>query len=105
MVPAINPEVDEPSTHALGLWELVHPPVYTAVFPAGKEPDPAVVRAIRQEFHPEFLPLWMAKHYRDPSGSYIDFGWYVLGRWAPIAGDPEKEPVNVCRPSLASFSF
>lgn len=77
---------------------------FTCVFPPGEEPDAGLVRQIRV-FDPNFVPLWMRKTYHDPQGVELTFGWYVIGRWAPIADDESRDPIKVDRPSRKSVLF
>lgn len=85
----------------LGQWQeiAIH---YSAVFPPGKDPDPALVAEVRS-LMPEFVPLHLRKVYATHEGGeeYLDF--VVAGRWARTADDPEKEPLRLARPDDFPF--
>ncbi len=84
----------------MGKWRLVGEPIYTAIFPPGDEPDPAIVRAIRR-FDPDFIPLACLKMYQTPTGGEDRRVYTVIARSVP---DPEESPddcapVNVMLPA------
>lgn len=86
----------------LGMWQCVDTQ-YSAVFPAGFEPDPSLVARIRG-FYPQFVPVWMVKEYVTPSEGHVTFGFYVIGRWEPfVPQDEDGTPLTITRP--ADFPF
>jgi hypothetical protein len=97
----VTPAPDVPIWYLVGIS-------FSAVFPPGCEPDWDLVREVRREFHPEFVPLWMVREYRPPYGSNMEFGYYVLGRWAKTIDEDQESrlPLNVMRPDRsANYPF
>jgi hypothetical protein len=83
----------------LGMWRSVGAPEWTAVFPAGNEPDPGIVKAIRV-FAPHYVPLWLRKAYRSPTGDLTAYEYHVVGMHTdnPTEAQDDWEIVNVIRP-------
>lgn len=77
--------IDE--TYWRGPDEVCH----SLTFPVGEEPDPAMVAAIRREFFPEYVPLYVTKLYVAPDGSHVPLGYHAIGRWARYPDDDTEE--------------
>lgn len=99
-----RPAEYDPTLEDLGLWRVLTLADYTCVFPAGFEPDREIVDAIRREVYPWYVPLWVRKRYRAPTGQLLLMGWHAIGRWTPHADDAFKDPVNAPRPTVG-FPF
>lgn len=84
----------------LGFWTPVGKPSWSAVFPAGDEPDPGIVAAIRV-FAPHYVPLWLRKEYKAPTGARSVYGWHVIGMHTDDPGEAEwsGNVLNLQRPS------
>lgn len=84
----------------LGFWTPVGEPSWSAVFPAGDEPDPGVVAAIRV-FAPHYVPLWLRKEYKAPTGARNVYGWHVIGMHTDDPGEAEwsGNVLKIQRPS------
>lgn len=84
----------------LGMWQPTGRPEWTVVFPAGLEPDPAIVKAIRV-VAPRFVPLWVTREYISPTGERRTYGYYALGMHSDVPEESAEEdfeglgPVNV----------
>jgi len=98
--PSLTPSADVP------IWKLKSA-IFTAVFPTGYDPDWALVKEVREQFDPHFVPLFMVRDYKPPHGSDLQFAYYVIGRWTPsIDEDQEgRPPLNVTRPSKTDEKF
>jgi hypothetical protein len=87
--------LQDPTAADLGRWRLLEVE-YTAIFSDGLDPDPAVVRAIR-EFDPAYVPVLVRRVFKSPTGGVDAFGYHVIGRhithWAP--GEEAQQPVNL----------
>ena len=103
--------VVNPALSALGLWQPTSEPIWSGVFPAGQEPDEAIVRSIRS-FCPDFVPLYVTTEYLAPVGgerkraSYHAFGMHTN---QPEGSEDDDalcgEPVSVLRPTTWPARF
>lgn len=77
------------------IWQ-VEDTVFTAVFPAGDEPDKNLVKQCRVH-DPHFVPLWCWKVYRTPAETVEKTGHYVIGRYVPAGLDLDdtKKPLRL----------
>jgi len=100
MVMQYTPSDDVP------LWRLKSV-MFTAVFPTSYEPDWGLVREVRREFDPNFVPLFMVRDYKPPSGSDMQFAYHVIGRWTRMIDEDQegRPPLQVTRPSRKSENF
>lgn len=84
----------------LGLWQEKGRPKWSTRFPAGHDPDPAIVREIRS-FCPDFVPLWVVRTFVTPTEGSKDYGYYALGIHIQNPEETEDDawdalgPVNV----------
>lgn len=67
------------ATARAGNWTLLASE-FSAWADPGFEPDESIVRAIRREFDPEFLLLWVRRIYRTPGGNVIKKGYHHIAR-------------------------
>jgi hypothetical protein len=69
---------------------------FSTIFPAGMQPDRSLVKKVRDEFDPYFVPLFMVREYKPPYGSKMKIEYFVIGRWS---SEPEeaREPLRVQR--------
>lgn len=79
-----------------GVWECMGTS-FTAVFPPGHEIDESLVRKIREEADPDFVPLLVTKVFRTPAETEEKVSYFVIGRHVPSSewGDDSKEPVKL----------
>jgi hypothetical protein len=82
---------------SLGVWELLEAE-YSAVPPVEFTPDAGLVREVRT-FDKAFVPLFVRRIMKSPTGSSEAFGYHVLGRhierWDE--NDEEREPVRLAQ--------
>jgi len=77
------------------VWQ-VKDTIFTAVFPAGEEPDPSLVKQCRV-YDPYFVPIWCWKVYRTPAETVEKTGHYVISRFVPAGTDKDdsKKPLRL----------
>ena len=89
-----------------GVWAVLDTAL-TAVFPAGEEPDPALVKQCR-EYDPHFVPLWCRKVFRSPANTDTVTGHYVIGRYVPpenLKSSKDNKPPVVLESWPSDFPF
>lgn len=69
---------------------------YTTIFPAAYEPNPSLVKRIR-EVCPNFVVLLANKTYTSPANTEEVASYYMLGTWQDVRTDDVVEPANVTR--------
>lgn len=72
----------------LGSWECLGEH-YTCVFPPTDEPDPAVVRAIRQ-ICPNYVPMLAIADWQSPSGGVHRLKYHVIATWQPYETEADR---------------
>jgi hypothetical protein len=79
-----------------GVWECVGTS-FTAVFPPGHEIDESLVRKIREEADPDFVPLLITKKFKTPADTEETVSYFVIGRHVPSSEwvDDSVDPVKL----------
>lgn len=69
--------------------------------PDSENPWPVdVVRAIRREFDPAFVPIWVRQAWLTPAKTVLVVGRHMVGRYVPYPAN-EYEPLNVFLPTTS----
>jgi hypothetical protein len=85
------PFLDPEASQRLPAWRAVYSYV-TAVPDVMYPPDPAVVRAIRTEFDPKVVPLFVKRIYKATTGHLAGFGFHAIGSFLPNPKDSAPAP-------------
>lgn len=78
----------------------------TCVPDAALPPDPAVVRAIRNEFDPRIVPVFVRKAYRAPSGGLVVRGFHAIAShvWNPTV-KPAAWTRRIVQPTVGPIRY
>jgi hypothetical protein len=86
---------------ALGKWQEIDQH-YSCIFPASREPDPALVKDVRLTI-PDFVPVLLKRIYATPEGHEVYIEFVCEGQWKERADEPDCLPLMVERPYKFPF--